>query len=147
MGISGVLALPVGFVLILLGRWPRLESVVTGATPEYPYLKPLTFPELPNVIFAVATEVVGRMPGWTIVHSDLDEGIIRAHAVTAPFGFECDVTISIHRSANVTQVNARSESIGSVVVGRDFGQNARNVRRFLKDLETAVANRVSLPSP
>ena len=137
-GASGLLALPVGLVLILLGRWPQLDSVSTGATPEYPYLKPLTFPELPHVVVLEAAAVVKRMPGWSLVHTDLDEGIVHAHVTTRPFGFESEVTVSIHRAASLTKVNVRSESVGRRSLG-DFGQNARNVRRFLKELEAAVA--------
>lgn len=147
VGISGALLFPIGFVLILLGRWPRVDAVATGATPEYPYLKPLTFPELPHVVFQVATRVVERMPGWEIAHADLDEGIIQARAVSRPFGFKSDVTITIHRGGSVTQVSVRSQSVGASLGGRDFGQNARNVRRFLKDLEVAVANGTAEPAP
>lgn len=139
VAVAASLALPAGFALILLGRWPMIGSVATGMTPEYPYLKPLTFPELPHVVFGIATGVVERMPGWTLESADGDEHIIRARVVSRPFGFESEITISIHRADALTKVNVRSETVGPRRTFGDFGQNARNIRRLLKELEWAVA--------
>lgn len=130
--------LAAGLAMALLGRWPMIRVVETGRTPEYPYLEPLSFSELPALVFDQACEVVEKMAGWTITTRDRDEGIIHGRVVTRPFGFESEITIRVTRVEGVTNVNVRSELVGSMGRFGDFGQNARNVRRFLRELRARV---------
>jgi hypothetical protein len=132
--VAALVALPAGFVLVLLGRWPMVQAVETGRTPEYPYLQPATYPELPVHVFEAARRAIERMQGWTLVGTEPDEGILRAHVVSSPFGFTSEVTVMVRRIEGVTRVSVRSE----IPAGRerlgDFGQNARNVRQVLREL-------------
>lgn len=133
-----LLILPAAFLVVLLGRWPIVAAVESGKSPEYPYLKPQTYAERPEVVFDRAQEAMEGLSGWTITSSDRDEGILHASVVSTLLRFHSEITVSITRENDVTLVNVRSESIGRTREFGDFGQNARNVRHLFRALSQIV---------
>lgn len=130
----GIAAL-VGAV-VLLRAWPVINVVETGRTPEYPDLQPKLYPLKKDRVFEAALRAVTRLPRWRVAASRPEAGEIRAEATTPVFRFVDDVTIRLEEREGATVVSVRSASR----VGRgDFGQNARNVRAFLAELDRQMA--------
>jgi uncharacterized protein (DUF1499 family) len=113
-----------------------INIVETGRTPEYPDIQPRTYQKSTAEVFDAALHVVNRMPRWTLVVYDEKQGDIQAEAQTALWRFVDDVRIRVVSRDGKTVVEVRSASR----VGRgDFGQNARRIRGFLKELDRQVA--------
>jgi uncharacterized protein (DUF1499 family) len=118
--------------------WPRINDVETGRTPEYPDLRVREYGASPQKVAEAAKQVLGRLPGWSVVGSGGGPGghSIQAVHETATFGFKDDVTIQIRPDGRRTRVSVRSKSR----VGQwDFGQNARNIRELLAALDGQVS--------
>ena len=119
-------------VIALLRSWPVINVVETGHTAEYPDLQPRQYPARKDRVFDAALRAVSRMPRWTVVSSQPEQGGIRVEARTLLLRFVDDVVIRVAEQGDGTVVNVRSASR----VGRgDFGQNARNVRAFFAELD------------
>ena len=117
---------------VLLLTWPLVNEVETGRTPEYPDLTPRTYRASSDRVFDAALHVVNRLPRWTLLTYRPGSGEIRAAAKTRVFRFMDDVLIRVTAREDETVVTVRSASR----VGRgDFGQNARNIRGFLEELD------------
>ena len=85
-------------------------------------------------IFKIAIDILQAWPHWRIVHQDSATGIIRAERKTRLFRFIDDVEIQIITNGE-TEVSLRSQSR----MGKgDFGQNKRNIREFLGELDKRV---------
>lgn len=125
----------------LLKTWPVINVVETGRTPEYPDLQPRQYRAPKDRVFDAARRAVNAMPRWTVVSSRPEQGEIRAEARTKLLRFVDDVVVRVTEQGGDTSVNVRSASR----LGRgDFGQNARNVRALLDELDRqmeAVAGR------
>jgi hypothetical protein len=94
-------------------RWPRINDVETGRTPEYDDLRIQRF---------TATEE-------RVTRSARAAGL---DARTRVLRFKDDVTVRIRKKDDLTEVSVRSRSrVGKA----DFGQNARNIRAFQAELE------------
>lgn len=136
-----VLALSIGGTTLLaavalLRAWPVINVVETGRTPEYQDLQPRQYPSRKDWVFDAALRAVGRLPRWTVAAFWPEASEIRAEATTPVFRFVDDVTIRLEERDGATVVHVRSASR----VGRgDFGQNARNVRAFLAELDREMA--------
>jgi len=116
----------------LLKTWPVINVVETGRTPEYPDLQPRQYHARKDRVFDAAVRALNAMPRWTVVSSRLEQGDIRAEARTRLLRFVDDVVVRVTEQGGGTSVHVRSASR----LGRgDFGQNARNVRAFLDELE------------
>jgi uncharacterized protein (DUF1499 family) len=116
------------FILRLV--WPRINDVKTGATPEYPDIKPQRFNQPFDKVFEASTSAAQAM-GWDIRETDRGQGIIEAIATTPVLKFKDDVTVTVTREGDSTIVNVRSKSR----VGKgDLGVNARRIRAFQADL-------------
>jgi uncharacterized protein (DUF1499 family) len=116
----------------VLRSWPVINVVETGRTPEYPDLQPRQYRAHRDQVLEAALRAVKALPRWTPVSSRPELGEIRAEAGTRLLRFVDDVAIRVEEQAGATVVNVRSASR----VGRgDFGQNARNVRAFLAELD------------
>lgn len=113
------------------GRCSR--SSRRGRPRSIPTSSPPPTPSFPRSSFDAARARIARMSGWTITAADRDEGILTARVTTRPFGFQADVTVNIRRADGVTLVSVRSETVSANKEWADFGQNARNVRRFVKE--------------
>jgi uncharacterized protein (DUF1499 family) len=130
--IAGVGLLAVAATVTVLTRWPTINVVETGNTPEYPDLTPRVYPVSPERAFDAALHAVSRLPRWTLIAYDPGRGEIRAEARTRLFRFVDDVLVRIGTQDGGASVSARSASR----VGKgDFGQNARNVRALYEELE------------
>ena len=127
-------------VLIVVGAvaaalaWPRINDVETGRTPEYPDLQVRTYSRDVASVARAVQRVVERLPRWTFVGAGQGPGGAEVRAVhrTLVFRFSDDVTVRVRAEGGRTKVSVRSKSR----VGKwDFGQNARNVREILAELD------------
>jgi len=118
--------------------WPRINDVETGKTPEYPDLRPKMYAASVAKVAKAAEEAISLLPRWTLVGSGSGKGghEIQAIATTRVWRFNDDVTIRIYREGVWTYVTVRSKSR----IGKgDFGQNARNIRAFLTELDRLMS--------
>jgi len=123
--------------VLALTAWPRLNSVETGRTPEYPDLREREYRASERAVTEAVKKVIAGLSRWSLTGSGQGPGgsALQAVAATRVFRFKDDVTIRIRRSGGVTRVNVASRSR----VGKwDFGQNARNVREILAALDTQL---------
>jgi uncharacterized protein (DUF1499 family) len=132
-----LLGLVAGGGLWAATAWPRLNSVETGRTPEYPDLQPRSYAISPQRVGQALKNALRDRPGWTVVGSgEGPQGVVVTTVHETPFlPFKCDVTARIRRRGGRTVVSVRSRS----QLGKwDFGQNARNVRELLAALDAEV---------
>ena len=89
-------------------------------------------------VFNNALKTAGNLSRWKVIHSDPDQGCIRAEARTRS-GLTDDVGIIIRGDkTNGVRVDATSKSrIGM----SDLGQNTRNITKFLAALRKNLGNR------
>lgn len=127
---AGVVILAV--MVVTLGRWPAINAVETGKTPEYPDLIPRVYHAGAERVFDAVLHAVNRLPRWSLIAYHPETGEIRAEARTRVFRFVDDVLIHVARQDGGAVVSVRSASR----VGRgDFGQNARNIRALFEELD------------
>lgn len=133
----GVLLLGgIGAGVLALRSWPMINIVETGRTPEYPDIQPRTYQKSKAEVFDAALHVVNRLPRWSLVGYDENQGEIQAESRTALWRFVDDVRVRVRSGEGGTVVDVRSASR----VGRgDFGQNARRIRGFLAELDRQLA--------
>ena len=134
-----LLALVAGAVAAFLA-WPRLNSVETGRTPEYPDLQPREYPAGEQEVARAVKAAIGHLPRFELVGAGAGPGgsEVQAVATTRVLRFKDDVNVRIRREGGKTKVSVRSKSrVGSI----DFGQNARNVRELLAALDQEMAAR------
>jgi uncharacterized protein (DUF1499 family) len=131
--LAGAVALVWAFI-----TWPRINDVETGKTPEYPDLKPKMYAASVARVAKASEEAIAHLPRWSLVGSGSGPGghAIQAVSTTRLWRFNDDVTIRIYREGPWTYVTVRSKSR----VGKgDFGQNARNIRAFLTELDRLMS--------
>lgn len=130
--LAAVGAVTVVAAIALLKSWPVINIVETGQTPEYPDIQPRHYAAGRERVFEAVLRAVSRMPRWTLISSPPGQRGFRVEAKTMLLRFVDDVTIRLTEHEGGTVVNVRSASR----VGRgDFGQNARNIRAFLLELD------------
>jgi len=114
--------------------WPRINDVETGRTPEYPDLQPRSYAAGEDRVATAAKAVIGRLPRWTLVGaiSGTRGTDLQAEHVMPLLPLKDDVTVRLRRQAGHTQVSVRSRSRAGPW---DFGQNARNIRELLEELD------------
>ena len=116
----------------LATRWPPLNDVKTGGTPEYPDLQPRRYAMSPDRVFLAAQEVGHATPGWKLGDIDPARGTYHAEVAVALTPFTDDVWVEVTPDGEGAVVNVRSKSR----TGRgDFGVNARRIRAFLRALD------------
>jgi uncharacterized protein (DUF1499 family) len=116
---------------LVAGRWPMINDVRTGQTPEYPDILPRYLPGEPDRVFEAALGIA-RGKGWEIVEADATEGRIEAVATTRLLRFRDDVTIRVRPAG---QGGSRVDMHSRSRIGRgDFGTNARRIRAFQEAL-------------
>jgi uncharacterized protein (DUF1499 family) len=117
--------------------WPRINDVETGKTPEYPDLKVKIYSQSPEKVAKAAEEAIGSLPRWTLVGQGKGPGGYSLQAVheTKVFHFKDEVTIEIRREGQWTKMKVRSRSRKGKW---DFGQNARNIRELLAEVDRHV---------
>lgn len=90
-------------------------------------LVPVRVPRPAPDALALAAEVAGAMPGWTVTATDPAAGLVEAVATTAVFGFQDDVVIRVRPDGDGSRMDVRSKSRE----GRgDVGANASRIRAF-----------------
>ena len=114
--------------------WPRLNRVETGRTPEYPDLQPRDYSAKPVEIAGAVETAVQRL-GWTLVGGGKGKGGSQTLAVARVVQIPFDVFIHVKSEKGRTVVSVKSESRHGKW---DFGQNARNIRTFLTELDRHV---------
>ena len=114
--------------------WPRLHQVETGRTPEYPDLQPRSYAAGGDRVANAVKAVVARLPRWRLVGaaSGVKGTDLQAEHVMFVAGLKEDVTVQVRRKGGRTEVSVLSRSAS---VPWDFGQNARNVRALLDELD------------
>lgn len=120
-------------------RWPRLDTVETGRTPEYPALQPREYAlSEAQVDRAVKAALEGL--GWSITGSGRGRGgsevLAAARGTILPLAHE--VTVRTRREGGKTRVTVVSHSRS---LPWDFGENARLIARFLAALDAEMAAR------
>ena len=132
-----ILAVLVSMRILAACVWPTINDVTTGATPEYPDLKPQHFAQGYDQVYDAAL-AVGRGLGWDVTADDRAKGEIQAVATTRIFRFKDDVTVTLARETAGVTVGVRSHSR----IGKgDLGTNARRIRLF----QTTLAERLASP--
>ncbi len=89
-------------------------------------------------VWSAALTLARRRRGWTLLHADDLEGVIRAEARTA-LRFVDDVEIRIRLDDNA-QTRVDLSSASRVGVG-DLGKNPRRIGKFLRALDRALHER------
>jgi uncharacterized protein (DUF1499 family) len=118
--------------------WPRLNSVETGRTPEYPDLQPRAYAASEQNVTEALKAAAARLPRFAFVGAGRGPGgsEVQYVATTPVLRFKDDVTVRIRREGGQTKVGVRSRSRFGTL---DFGQNARNVRELLAALDQELA--------
>lgn len=114
--------------------WPRLADVETGRTPEYPDLQVKVFSTSLEKVGKAVEEVIPRLPRWTLVgvgHGPAGTSV-QAVRTTPVIGLKEEIGVRISREGGKTRVSVRSRSPSLMW---DFGQNARNIRELLQELD------------
>jgi hypothetical protein len=128
-----MLALAVG-VGIALVAWPRLADVETGRTPEYPDLQVREYSAGEAEVTRAVKDAMARLSGWTWLGTGRGPA---GSAVTALHRLPLlplkeEVTVKVQRQAGRSRVSVRSRSRE---LPFDFGQNARNIRALVAELD------------
>ncbi|MFQ5596793.1 MAG: M28 family peptidase [Nitrospiria bacterium] len=90
-------------------------------------------------VFQLVVQTLEALPQWTPVHQDPQAGAIRAERHTRIFRFIDDVHIIIIATKKGNHdIVLNLESTSRVGKG-DLGQNARNIREFLNEMDRAAA--------
>jgi uncharacterized protein (DUF1499 family) len=130
-----VLAMLVSLRIVAAFIWPTINDVTTGATPEYPDLKPQVFQQSYEPVFDAAAAVAHEQ-GWEVTQEDRATGVIQAVATSRLWRFKDDVTVTVTREGTGARVSVRSHSR----IGKgDLGANARRIRLF----QAALAKRLA----
>jgi uncharacterized protein (DUF1499 family) len=126
-----------GAALWAVFAFPRVSDVETDRTPEYPDLKTPIYMASEDKVAKGVKEAIARLPRWTLVGAGQGPGGHSLQAVheTRLFHLKDDITIHVKREGGRTRVSVRSRS---QLGGWDFGQNARNIRELLSELDREV---------
>src|SRR5688572_13538463 len=119
-------------------RWPRINVVETGRTPEYPDLREREYAAPEAAVGRAAKAAVAALPGWTFVGAGEGRGGTSIQALaTRPAPVKTEMTITIRRQGGKTTVRARARSTFGPW---DFGQGARHIEDFLAELDRQMAS-------
>ncbi len=120
-------------------RWPRLDTVETGRTPEYPDLRPRDYAAAEAEVGRAVRAALDRL-GWRFVAAGRGPGGSEVQASTrgAVLPTEHDVTVRIQRMGARTRVSVRAHGR---TLGWDFGEDARLIERFFAALDEEVGRR------
>ena len=132
-----VVALVAGAV-VAATRWPRINEVETGRTPEYPELREREFVASEASVGRAAKAAVAALPGWSFVGAGQGPGGTSIQALaTNPAPVKTEMTVTIRRQGGTTMVRVRARSIFGPW---DFGQGARHIQSFLAELDRQMAS-------
>ena len=118
-------------------RWPRINEVETGRTPEYPGLREREFAAPEAAVGRAARAAVAALPGWTFVGAGQGPGGTSLQALaTNPEPVKTEMTVTIRRQGSKTTVRVKARSTFGPW---DFGQGARHIEAFLAELDRQLA--------
>ncbi len=120
--------------------WPRINEVETGRTPEYADLQPHVYKASPAAVEEALRAAVAAIPRLEWKNSGRGPGgtAVQLVASTPLLKFQDDVTVHLKAEGGRTRVSVHSKSR----VGQwDFGQNARNIRELLAELDRRLPGR------
>ena len=118
-------------------RWPRINEVETGRTPEYPGLREREFAAPEAAVGRAARAAVAALPGWTFVGAGQGPGGTSLQALaTNPEPVKTEMTVTIRRQGSKTTVRVKARSSFGPW---DFGQGARHIEAFLAELDRQLA--------
>ena len=134
-----ILAAVVGAAAWAVLRWPHLDTVETGRTPEYPGLRPRDYAAGEAQVGKAVRAALDHL-GWTFVGAGRGPGgsEIQARARGAVLPLDHEVSIRLQRLGSRTRVSVRSRSPS---LRWDFGENARQVEKLLAALDTEMGVR------
>lgn len=114
--------------------WPRINDVATDTTREYPDLRNREYAAAPERVFGAAQAAATGLRHWSLVGTGAGPGgwSLQALHSPRPLPIREEISIKISRRKGMTLVSVRSRSTW---LRWDFGQNARNIRAFLKRLD------------
>ena len=131
-----VLALAGGAV-VAATRWPRINQVEAGRTPEYPHLREREFAASEAAVAKAAKAAVASLSGWTLVGAGQGRGGTGIQALAAnPARLKTEMTISVRRQGAKTVVRTLARSTFGPW---DFGQGARHIEDFHAALDREMA--------
>ena len=131
-----VIAVVAGAV-VAATRWPRINQVETGRTPEYPGLRERELAAPEATVARAAKAAVESLPNWTLVGAGQGRGGTAIQAVARnPVRLETEITISIRRERGKTVLRALARSTFGPW---DFGQGARHIEDFLAAFDREMA--------
>ena len=132
-----IVALVAGAV-VAATRWPRINVVETGRTPEYPELREREFAAPEASVGRAARAAVAALPGWSFVGAGQGPGGTSIQALaTNPAPVKTEITVTIKRQGGKTMVRVRARSTFGPW---DFGQGARHIESFLAELERQMTS-------
>ena len=136
---SLLLALVLGAIAWAVLRWPHLDTVETGRTPEYPELRPRDYAASDAEVSRAVKATLERL-GWQFVGAGRGQGGAEVQAATrgTVLPSQHDLTVRIQRLGSRTRVSVRAHSRTSAW---DFGEDARVIEKFLAALDGEVGRR------
>jgi len=134
-----VLAVVLGAAAWAVLRWPHLDTVETGRTPEYPDLKPRDYAASEAEVSRAVKATVERLD-WRFIGAGRGPGGNEVQASTrgALLPTEHDVTVRTQRLGARTRVSVRAHDR---TLAWDFGEDARVIERFLSALDEEMARK------
>jgi uncharacterized protein (DUF1499 family) len=136
--VKAALVLLAAVAVVAYVHWPPINDVETGRTPQYPDLQVQRFPASEERVAKAARAAIAALPRWEVLGTGRGPGGSEVAAVArAPLlPLAYDVTVRVRRRAGATELTVRSRSrVGPI----DLGQNARNIRLFLSELDRQLA--------
>ena len=134
-----VLTVLVGAAAWAVLRWPHLDTVETGRTPEYPELQPRDYMATEAEVSRAVKAALDRV-GWQFIGSGRGPGgsEVKAQARGRVLPTDHEVTIRIQRLGARTRVSVAAHSR---TFQWDFGENARLIEKFLPALDEEIGRR------
>lgn len=133
----------VAVAFVLATRWPRINQVETGRTPEYPDLREREYAASEAVVGRAVKAAVEALPGWTLVGAGAGRGGTAVQAIATRPGFlKTEMTIAVRRQGAKTVVRTLARSNFGPW---DFGQGARHISDFHAELERQLASAPAKP--
>jgi hypothetical protein len=116
--------------------WPRIHAVETGRTREYPDLKPRDYDKGPAEVTKAARAATDRL-GWEYFGGGSGAGGSEIRVKVRVFKIPVPGQLVIHVKGGHgrSTMTVRSETDYGPW---DFGQNARNIRAFLAEMNTEM---------
>lgn len=137
-----VVALVAG-AIVAATRWPRINLVETGRTPEYPELREREYAASEAAVGRAARAAVEALPGWRLVGGGAGRGGTAIQAVAAnPVRLETEMTVAVRRQGAKTTVRVLARSRFGPW---DFGQGARHIEAFYAALSRELGGAAPRP--